>query len=460
VTERADADPRPGAQHAPLLAASGVALLHTLLRIPLIWGAGFGGAAEADERRFHLPVIQRFAADWPDVDLSDYHAASTPGHHLALAWLERVADPSVEMLRFVSGVPVTLMIALVVWWCARRVGVLVALALTLPLACSAHVWGFAALALPESSAWLGVTLLLMLPLRKRWDWRWALVAGVVLLATVSVRQITLWVAAPIWVAGWLGGGPLTHPDTRVLPEQWWPVPHLGGRIRGAVIAIACTLPAFAVLALFFRLWGGLVPPVFQSSEAAADVEGAVANEGLSPAAPAFLFALVGLAGLFYAPLLVRRLLAHRRLTLRWSLIIGGLALASALVVPTSYDVGAGRWSGIWNGVRLIPAPMDRSPVMIALAAFGGVMTALLLVIAPPARARWVLLGALVSAMAAHATGAQLFQRYIEPLVLIMLPMAVSAALAKGDERPARWTLVGPIALAGLLLLLTIPRIGG
>ena len=444
---------------SPLLLAISVFVVHTLLRAVIVFGPGMGGPAAADETRFHMPVIQSFAEQWPSVDLSSYAAASTPGHHLALALLERGASSSVELVRFVSGAPISVLLAMLVWWCARRVGAIAALALALPLACSPHAVGFATLVVPESTSWLLVAVVLLVTASRRVGIMTCVTLGVLLFASAGVRQLTLWCAAPIWVAAWLSGSSLvTHPS-RVLPECVTRIDAPRERLVRAGIAFVCTLPAFALVGWFMNMWGGLVPPGFQSAEAAAQISGGVVNQGLSLSAPAFTLCLVGVAGFFFLPMAASGLRSRSSTVIRWG--VGGavVALVLSLAVPTSYSMEDGRWGGLWNAARLLPTILDRSLFTAGGAMVGGAVVGGLVIGTLPVRARWVLLSALVASMAAHSAGAQVFQRYIEPLVLILLPIAIGCAYEQREDRPPVWSLLGPAALAALLTALTISRVG-
>ncbi|GAB4522506.1 MAG: hypothetical protein Tsb0013_25130 [Phycisphaerales bacterium] len=437
-----------------------VATVHTVLRVWVIFGPGMGGPSAADEVRFHLPVIERFSTAWPAVDLSDYPAAATPGHHLALALLDHIASPSIEVMRLISGVPITLLLALLVWWCAQRVGALAACALALPLACSPHTFAFSALVLPESTSWCLVGAVLILACSRGFGIKAACVGGLLLLASAGVRQLTLWCAAPLWTAAWLSGAPLRTHATRVLPERLFPIDAPRARGVRTGLAVACTLPAFALIAWFVRLWGGLVPPTFQSREAADAVAGGVVNQGFSPSAPAFMLCILGAAGVAFAPTLLRPGLDRLRTVVRWALVGGAFGLIVSLIPATSYDMDAGRWSGLWNVANRLPTLADRSLFITGGAVLGGMVCGACVITMPVTRVRWVLLAALTASMAAHITGAQMFQRYIEPLLLIILPLAVAGAYEEREDAPPRWSLLGPVALAGALLVLTIGRVGG
>ena len=452
-------DPTPAQSRVPLTLALGVFVVHTIVRALIIFGPGTGGPSSADEVRFHLPVIELFAETWPALDLSDYRAAATPWHHITMALLERSLTPSLEVMRLISGTPMSLMLALLVWWCAKRVGTLPAIALLLPLAMSTHTTVFATIVLPESPAWLFVGVLLMLALTKGFPlWACAL-GGVVLLMSAGVRQMTLWCAAPLWTAGWLAGAPLAAHTSRVMPKRLFPIDAFKSRAVRAAITLAFTLPAFALVAWFYNLWGGLGPPTFQTAEAVAAIDGGVVNQGLSPSAPAFMLCLIGVAGFFFLPTVIVPLKERVPLALRWGLLCAGVALLLSLTPPTFYSVDDGRWGGLWAAARMLPVVSERSLFIAVSGCFGGIVLAWIVVVPTPARVRWVLLGSFIAAMAAHGAGAQVYQRYMEPFVLIALPLAIASCYEDRDDAPPAWTLLGPLVLALLSGALAATRIG-
>lgn len=453
TAQHASPQSQPLARTALVIAVL-VGVVHTVIRVWVILGPGMGGPSEADERRFHLPVIHTFVESWPRVDLSDYAAASTPGHHVVLAAFQRYVTASPEVLRIVSGLPMTVLLAVLTWWCVRRAGALVGTLLVLPLACSTHTVSFSTLVVPESTSWMLVALPLCMALRERFDKRTMLIAGALLLLSVFVRQITLWLAAPLWIAAWMRFDDENEARMRLPLDRW------RARCASTSFMIGCTLPALVLLGVFAWLWGGLVPPGFQSALAASGRDGAIVNEGLSPAAPAFIFALIGIVGTVLVPLQWQALARSKGRCGRWALFGAAVAALCAIVPETSYSIEDGRWGGIWNAGLHVPDVGGRSVVILVLAMFGGAYTGAALWALAGARTRWVVLSALVAVMAAHIAGAQLFQRYIEPFALILAAMVCAHVLDRYNAR-VRWWMLIPLVLLSLAQAgLTVSRIGG
>ncbi len=277
----------------------------------------------------------------------------------------------------------------------------------LPLATSLYVLGSTAWLLPDNLGWLALLAVLIPSFRPRATPSTILLASAALLALVFIRQIHLWAAAVIWTSAYLGPWRTTRASEN-------PCHQLPTRIRHTIPAMLATLPAFALVGIFALIWGGLTPPHFHDQYAEPN-----------PAAPAFILALIAGYSFFFLPTLIPPALAAARSSPRRAALIAAAALAATLVVATipetSHNVQAGRYSGLWNLVAKLPAPADRSPLIIALALAGS--TALLMWSAAlRPRDRWLLLATLTAFAAAQTASHELWQRYNEPLLLILFPL--------------------------------------
>ncbi|CAN5827439.1 hypothetical protein BH11PLA1_BH11PLA1_01020 [soil metagenome] len=364
------------------------------------------GRAKFDQDVFHVPTIQKFAAELPVPDLSDYASATTPGFHLGLAVISRIApgDTFFHLATAVIGTSVLVVLgcrvalacglAVAVHGGARRSTQLThVLAAIAPLACSSYFVQSSLYVLPDNAAWWSVCAVLILalmlaaPVDKGEGMRRPLVAGgVALVILVFTRQIHIWAAAPLWVAAviWAASMPAAAASHRasgsrfinaVLPPRKAAAsdsefPRFGDLIAGVrsralAVAVICTLPAFGLLYAFYRLWGGLTPPRFQAALNPAAVAGSVdatAVTGLSPATPAFVLALFGVLGVFFIPYALvalpnrvrtapRRGVREHLLALpgAYSAIGVGAAVAAVLagVPPTTWSSPV-RKGGLWN----------------------------------------------------------------------------------------------------------------
>lgn len=430
-----------GAALAGVVGACALAMIVTRLRV---------GRAAGDEINFHEPAIRRFYEQWPVFDFSDYLSATTPGYHLLMAAVMKVLGPWEVMMRGAGLLIGCILVGAVGAACAAIrgsawVGALVAL----PLAMSLYVQNSTAYLLPDNLGWLGVLAMVLIAgraARGREGWRLLVpLAGVVLAGLVFVRQIHIWTAALAWAAAWLAAvGPEREGEglRAALLEQ--------PRKRFTVAAIAglATVPALLELASFVRLWGGLTPPSL-----------AVQYPGANPAAPAFILALVGAISLFYAAWLARPLAGLWR-GARWVIpVAAGLGLIAAILPETTYSLRHGRFSGLWALAK----------PQLGLVAFGrtSIALAVLAPIGAVALAGWawrlgtrkgaLLLGGAAAFIAAQAASYMLYQRYSEPLVLMVLalcaatPEASRAEAETGSAGARRWitraAMLGPAVLA-------------
>jgi hypothetical protein len=440
-----------------------LAVLFGAVVLPLILTGFDHGRGASDQLNYHGRVIRTFAQQWPHPDLHDYLSMTTPGYHLAIAVVAVYVSDAWDVLQ-ASGMLFSLALLMVLATSVGRLGGMSNLrtfAVCLPLACSLYVVSAGIWLLPDNAAWLGVLGVLLIALRPGVDAGTYLGGGLVLLALVFVRQVHLWAAAPLWAAAWLGAGR----DPRL--SKLFAEPTLRASLRRAGVCGLCTLPAFILVALFVRHWGGhLCPPSFVNWTRP---PGRAMT--MTPGAGAFILALIGVASSFYGahlwPGIARLVRGGRWWVLALALVAG---LGVALAVPTSYSRPDGRYSGIWNAAPHFPTFADRSLLIAALSGLGAMLLAAWCA-AVGARDRVVLLTAIAGFAAAQTVNPWLWQRYIEPLVLILMALFAARvepepALVPGDGSTDRgvgaaWArvlgagrLLGPLALAALLAFWT------
>ncbi|MEM0913118.1 MAG: hypothetical protein AAGK09_00735 [Planctomycetota bacterium] len=420
------------------LAATTIAVLASAAITGLLIGlVENGGRAQYDQDVYHLVAIATFAEQWPTPDLRDYPSATSPGYHLLLSLPYRLGLDGTTALRCLAWSFTALLIGTLAGWLTRQRGPAAAL-LVAPLLGSLYVSSAGAWLLPDDAAWWLVAAVLILAMRPAWRGSTPWLAGAALLGLVLVRQNHLWAALPMVVAGWSWSR--GEADKGWLPTRGWS--------RPIAMALACG-PAVLAVGGLVALWGGLTPPSFQ-----------LHVDGPNPAVPATILALLGVFGVFYLGWLTldpdadryadqdagpkRRLLPT---PLEWAGGLGALVIAAA--PATSFDADAGRWSGIYNLVRMLPTVAERSPLMIVLATVGGLALARWLRLLPR-HERWVLGSAMLGFGLAMSSSGLAWQRYYEPMLLIWLALA-----AARSPRPGRVAWVGPVMLALLLGGVTI-----
>ncbi|MCC6675667.1 MAG: hypothetical protein IT436_00860 [Phycisphaerales bacterium] len=437
--------------------------LFLLVAIPVILSGNLSGRAAYDQLLFHEPAIRQFVREWPVFDFSDYLSATTPGYHLILAGWAKLVDPGRQALQLMASLFTVGLLASLSGACverargrARRAGAdLAALVCCLPAAASMYILFPGIWLLPDNIGWWLMLTVLLIALRPWTAWS-PILAGLALLGLVFTRQSHLWAAGPIWAAAWLSAGKLVpgpaagsaSAGASPVTEVRWLFTAIPARAGALAIAVTGTIPAFLAVLAFYQLWGGLVPPRFQAQ-----------YRGLSPAAMAFFLSNLAIVSVFFGGFLLAPLL-HAWKTHRGPVLLAGaLGLLAAVIPPTSYDYDHGRSSGLWNIAQKLPVIAGHTSVLLlVLTPLGAVAIAGWLA-AVPRRERWVYLAAVAGFIAAQAASPQLWQRYSEPMVLILVALWASRCIttpppeAPGGARgkligaAAAFRLAGPAALA-------------
>jgi hypothetical protein len=150
----------------------------------------------------------------------------------------------------------------------------------------------------------------------------------------------------------------------------------------------------------------------------------------------FVLALVGLLLAFTVPFVWHRLRRDRG-AVRWSLLAMVAWLPVALLPASNWDETQGRRSGLWNIAQQLPAPWDRSALLVPLSILGaGLLTWLLLSLPRKAAIVWTI--AVLTFIAAQTANAMAWQKYYEPFLVLsvaaMLSVRVRADSAASISR--------------------------
>lgn len=416
--------------------------------VPLIVTQCERGRGRFDQINFHEPAILRFAEQLPTPDVSNYLSATTPGYHLVLAVVARTVSTSPIVLQLAGSLFTVGLLALFTRWLTPRIGAVLAAVLGLGLAGSLYVFSAGTFLLPDNAGWLGVLAMLVIALRPRFDRVTLMGGGAVLFALVLARQSHLWTAGVLWAAAWLGDR--FAPRVGVIGEIASLFEGIVSRLRRLVLALVAAAPAILVLLWFRHIWGGgLTVPLYQNY-----------MQGGNPATPGFLLAEIAVIGVFHAGFWLMPGWDLLR-TKPWMVGIAVLVGIALIVGPaTTYDMDAGRYSGLWNIARKFPTIAGRTnALLLVLAPAGAAMVAAWLA-AMEARNRWVMLAALVGFAAAVSMIHNAWQRYHEPM-LLMSTAIMSALAIRPEEQPgglirfARWS--GPVVLGLMLAGVTVQK---
>ncbi len=379
---------------------------------------------QSDQDEYHYLAINRFAKTWPVIDVANYESMTTPGYHWTMAGIQSLTNASLNGLRWVNATFTLVLVGGLAILLRQNLGT--TLALCLPVCCSVYVVSSGVWLLPDNLAWALVLACIGLSLSIPSHLA-AMVAcqSVVFLLLVLVRQNQVWVGLPMLVGAATFG---VAPGRRVL----W--------------TCAAMIPGGLALAYFVYTWHGLTPPMFQD----------LARQG-NPAVPAFVLTIFGAYGVWfmgYAIPMLQSIAWRRRLVLIG--VGSGVAILIASLFPTSLNETAGRYTGLWIFSRFAPVVADRSLAIIAIAGVGGAVLAVLLA-GLSRRDRFVFAAILVAFTLTQSRGFLAWQRYYEPMVLMILPL-LCARLITNDARP-KWAWVGPVILAGGLFVIMLKGIG-
>lgn len=407
--------------------------IFSALFLPVVLMRAGGTSEYADMVMYHMPIIERMLADWPRVDVVHYESATTPGFHVLMAAAWRMTGREAAMLAMNSLFGVTL-IAAVYFGARRYAGGWGALALTLPLAFSPYVLGATIWLTTDNAAMLFVTLALGTATIARASDARLLAGGIAAAAAVSMRQIHVWLAAPLGFAG-LIASPLAVIVPRAL--RWGDSDPLAPRRSAGALAAGCIAAALPLMVLgyFMWRWGWKLTPVTDDPAILKHARGP------NPAAPAFALALTGAFGVFFVPLCWKRMSAIRpNDAAAWFVTAAALALAT--FTPTSY-LWTEEWmprayGWLWRIVEKFPAPMDRSVIITSAAPVGGLILLAMYRSACDAGKRvpaGVLLLSMLGWLCAQTMNSMAWQRYFEPFILLMLIWLGAMTCAREGPRP-------------------------
>lgn len=385
------------------------ALMLSIIAMSLIFTGNLNGRGAFDQINYHERAIRTFATQLPSPDTSDYLSATTPGYHIVLAVVARTVADNQTFLRLAGLAFSIVLVLLCARWAAHRIDARVAVLFSLPLALSLYVVYSAGWLLPDNAGWLGVLCILILSLSNMKLATRLAFSSVALVLLVCFRQIHIWVAACLWASAWCSSTLDSNTPIR-FPTWLPPLDQFVTRSKHLGLAMLASAPAFCVLLWFKHVWHGhLTPPSFVDYH----------NSGLNPSALAFMLAVLACISAPFSPMLAGRahaLFRGHRARMMALLVATVIVAVSA---PTSYSEDAGRFSGLWNIAHKLPAPAARSILIVPLAVVGGI-TLIAWSSYLESRARWVLISAFLAYAAAMTASFQVWQRYVEPCVLLLV----------------------------------------
>ncbi len=406
-----------------------------LLILP-IWGVilsgNRAGRGAADDLNYHWIAIQQFADQWPTPDLSDYASATTPGYHLCLSWFAKIGVAH-QGIQLIASAWTLGLFTLLAWVVSRRWG-LGSVVLMLPLLASMYLLFPGIWLLPDNAGWLGVIAIVLLSLNQNSSWKHWVFSGLIVFVLVWMRQIHIWAAGLIWLSAWLGN----ESQTPAFRQLFSSIVERAGR---TLIAVGCTIPAFAALIWFMGMWEGLVPPTFQDH-----------HQGPNPATPAFILTQLSIISVFFAPMLFDRLKETWKYHWRWVLLAIAFGFLIGIIPESSYSYDEGRYSGWWNLINKLPVIAERSPIIL-LGSIAGSLALVCWLSLCSLRDIWIWVGLLVAFTLAQSANHASWQRYHEPMLLMMLLIIIARSCS--ISKYTRGLMIGSIVLAAMYAALTV-----
>ncbi|MSU57074.1 MAG: hypothetical protein EXS35_02655 [Pedosphaera sp.] len=421
--------------------AAALAGIYFVLVFPVLFLAHGMTDEAGDQQSYHEPFIVQLAADWPHVDLVNTHGlAMTPGYYLLMAAIKHYFSASILELRVVTALLGLPLILVVFRFCCQWTTAVTAFVLCLPFLLSSFVLG-SSMWLRSDNVWLALVALALgttavhpaSPAR-------IFGLGIVTMLAISVRQICIWLLAPLALSSFLelfyarlsGSSASDPPGPR----------RSAGLILAMLFAVAAPM---AVLWYFYRLWGGLLPPQVAQAHPVGN------GFKIVPV----ILALTGFLGLFFAPAAwdgpLKNLLKDWRV---WA--ASALALLVAVVPRTA---GHQDPSGMLVELQKTPVAFDRILGLLPFAALaGGVVMILFLAAVRAGRTRaacFVLLG-FASWSAAMTANVYVLRRHCEPFILLTLIWLTALGLPSGNNRKRFW--IGMSALVAVQLVMLVVKI--
>jgi hypothetical protein len=388
---------------------------------------GVYGTSESDDMiRGHLVQINTFVKQPFQILSYPASSATTPGHHILLAWFARALGYSSVTatdlpIRFANAT-FGYLVLFVVWrFLSRRATALNAIALTLPLACSSYLV-FASIWINTDS---GALLFYVLSVCSLFGSR---ILPVSTIATASLmvmwRQVYLPVVG-IFAVFWLVNG---------------------RRLKLVLIpALAIAFPCL-IVAVYYIEWGGLTPPGFQEFNGA----------GHQAAAPLSALAFIGILFPFYWPYFRLSIIDFVRLRPIYVILIIAAVVALWLSGPTNYDLTSGRWGAlIWSLAKIIPIGGKHSLIVLTCAVMGAIVLVSLLYDTLTKNEFPFEIAALCLYLVGYSAQVEAFQRYIQDPILFTF--SISSTRRHPDSVRV---CIGPLILATILGLLTAFRVYG
>ncbi len=228
----------------------------------------FTTSEASDAIKYHIPVIEAMADEWPDVDIVNYRSATSPGYHLALAAAVNagVNDAGLRWINLIAGCAfVGLVGAFAAWAPGWRAGALV----SLPIVVSPYVLSSTCWITTDNAALAFVALAIGCAAFGNGSTRASALGGLGATLAVAIRQLHIWPIATLSLSMKAGSGMLARfPIVRDVAAKLGlePPSEKINWTRFLVGSVAVLAP-IALLGFFVWKWQGLMPPMYREKHA-------------------------------------------------------------------------------------------------------------------------------------------------------------------------------------------------
>lgn len=386
MTERLKAD--RGYAAAGLAAVTVIAACAVIAKLGIL--ATSGGV---DQQYFHLPSVMYLREKFPNIDIVNMPTATGPLYHLLVSVVSGPLHLGTGGTQIVGSLFAAALAAVAVWYVRKISTVSGQLLAVAPLLLSPYFWQSALWMLTDDAAILFAFAALIAMLSGTTG-RHQLISGLLIACAIATRQTYVWLLAPAVV------------------NLMYVLRNYSASVRiWAVGRVAA--PGMMVLAILVSLWGGLTPPSTHQFNASS----------YSFTSISYTFAV---AAIFLTPILLATLgKSEIRERIPTAFTVGLLAAVPAIVFSsgaTNQPDESRRGGFVWSVVAIFPDVADRSLLLIVLAFIGG-FVGTIVCFTLTRQIALLLATSLVSVAIVTAAGSQLYQKYIE------LPVAVLVLIA-------------------------------
>jgi hypothetical protein len=350
---------------------------------------------------------------YPDIDVVGLPTATGPLYHLVVALISGPLDLSEAGTQIAGALFAAALAALGVWNVQSVPSLYLRTLAVSPLLFSAYFWESALWMLTDDAAIL-FTMAALILLGRDLNNQRQVAIGMLIAGAIATRQTSVWALVPA-VSVFLYS--LHDRSCRSI---------IGGLARLGV-------PGVAVLVVLTTMWGGLTPPAGQANASSQ-----------SWTSISFVFAV---AACFAVPVFIATLRTDIvRGRICFATIVGLIVALPAIVFEssaTSFPDDSRRGGVLWSVVAEFPDVSGRSLILAVLSFVGGFVCTVLFYVLNR-RTAIMLASSTLALASAMAPGAQLYQRYAELPIAMMVVLTI-VALANDQQIRRFWPILCLVA---------------